>query len=996
MSPRFQSPTPEQSNHSVARQPITYPLVGRKDELSRLRVLMQDAIRGAGRLVILIGPAGIGKTRLLTEFASTASAATVLTGRAWEEGGAPPFWPWIEALRGTSDAQSPHTGEYSDLESVVGLTPEPSTLASGTYARLTSERSRFRLFDGVVQHLSNLSARSPTLVLLEDIASADPSTVALLRFVAPRITRVRALILVTSREVAPENPNYGPLHRLRNESNCEEIFLGPLGPGDIERVLAESLPGEVPPKVTATVFERTQGNPLYLHEAIRALRSGGECPALEEWVPRSFRHEIHSRLADLTAETRAVACAGAVIGRSFELDAAGGVLGFDRQSVLNAVDALVAEGLLEQDPAAAASFRFKHELIRDGLYLATPLAERSRLHERVATYLEESEAIVGPAGHASRIARHYVLGAPAVADARSVWHHIIQAGDSSTESLAYEEAARLYQTSIEFATSQQDILVTLLKLGHANTRSGNAPRGRECYRQAAAISVRLGDSESLAKAALGYAEIPDYGQVNLVLVGLLESALASIPNALVGVRALLMASLSAALYWTDPETSKGGLEYRRSLALRAVELARSTGDPAIISAAMTNAYLSCWTPDNLEEREAMVAEIIGTPGAPVDSQSALQTLGWRMIDSLEGGNVHEADACLDEYVRLAEDSNQPSFLFWAVLWRSMRALMRGKYSISEGLRQEAVQLGDQCQDQSMFSNACLSQFAMACLETNRLSECEEIVQRQAETYPQIPAWRAGLALIYAQTGRTDAAETIMRDFTRKDLTDLRRDNNYLATLSLLAEVSILLSDVTSARLIRGLLAPYSDRAVVYGLGVLCTGSVCRTLGNLSAVLGDLDDARRFYEEGIQTNVSMGAEPALAYCEFGLGVLLLTSGADPNRGRLLLESARARASRLAMQTLSVLIGAQWQGLVSGTPTHDGDISSNPWSLTPREIGILALVAKGRTNMQIAHELFLSDKTVARHMQNILSKMGVPSRAAAAAAALRSGILGQEAG
>jgi DNA-binding CsgD family transcriptional regulator len=952
--------------------------VGRAAELAWLESLRDSAVAGRGHVAVLIGPAGIGKTRLVEEFLAASPDSTVLMGHVWEQGGAPPFWPWIEALRATAPEPSA-AAEPADLENVVGLPPEDRPATD----RIAAERAWFRLFDGVARHLRRLAAQYPLIMLLEDIGAADASSLRLLRYITRRIASVRILIVATSRDLGPGDPNHEPLNDLLGEPRCESLLIRPLGESDV-RVLVGTVLGAPPPgALVRRLVDKTNGNPLYLHEAARALIGRGVADGLGEWVPPSFRHELERRLAGLTADAQALATAGAVLGRSFDPRIAAAVADGPGTLTLDAIDRLGDAEILEDDPVQRGHVRFRHELIHDVVYLGCPHSRRSRLHARAGEYLEN---IGGPgaAGAASSVARHYLLGADALGDADTVWSRLMRAADLSLAAHAYEDAVRLYASALDFASGGQ-VLTTLLRCGSAHTRAGDAAGGRDFYRRAASAAQRLDDPVGLAQAALGYAETPDYGALNPALVGLLQSALAALPAAEKRLRALVTAALAAALYWADPQTAMGQLAYREALASEAVALAEETADPAAYAAAAASAYLSSWGPDNLQERERIVAAISSRSAGPGDEQLRLQALGWRMIDFLERGDVHNADIALSEYVRLADDTGQPSAAFWAHLWRSMRALLRGDYASSEQLLAEAERLGRQCQDRTMFTNACYSQYAMVCLDMNRLDDCAPIVRQQAEAFPQITAWRAGQALVDARLGRIESAASIVRELTEDGCRGIRRDNNFLATMALLADTVSLIHDTDAARTVLGLLEPFRDRAIVYGLGTLCTGSACRNIAALHAELGQWEQAQLLFDEAVRRNRLLGAEPALAYSEYGLGAVLRASGADPGRAGRLLDSAGARARRLSLAFLSDVLS---RSTADAPPSRSDPV----FGLSPREIEVLRLVAKGRTNQQIAEQLFLSDKTIARHMQNILAKLEVSSRAAATAMALRAGILG----
>src|SRR4051794_15565654 len=196
--------------------------VGRGRELDLLGARLDDAMAGRGSLVLLAGEAGIGKSRLCAELASRAAArgARVLTGRCWEAGGAPAFWPWIDALRtGAPDAAQ----LLSDVAAPAGDDPEAA---------------RFRLFDGVAGQVQAAAGQRPVLLVLDDVHAADAPSLLLLRFLAQRLGDARLLVVAAYRddEVGPDHPL--AIDDLLRSPRAHRVALRGLERADAERYLA--------------------------------------------------------------------------------------------------------------------------------------------------------------------------------------------------------------------------------------------------------------------------------------------------------------------------------------------------------------------------------------------------------------------------------------------------------------------------------------------------------------------------------------------------------------------------------------------------------------------------------------------------------------------------------------------------------------------------------------------------------------------------------------
>jgi predicted ATPase len=164
--------------------------VGRERELEELLGALEDAARGHGHLVLLTGEPGIGKTRLMVELAQLAARrdVRVVTGRCWEEGGAPPYWPWIQILRSAG----------GDLEQLAAS--EAESHARGTASGVTPESERIRLFDAVARFLTDESAETPLLLTLDDVHAADEPSLLMLRFLGQTLSGTRLMLVASYRD----------------------------------------------------------------------------------------------------------------------------------------------------------------------------------------------------------------------------------------------------------------------------------------------------------------------------------------------------------------------------------------------------------------------------------------------------------------------------------------------------------------------------------------------------------------------------------------------------------------------------------------------------------------------------------------------------------------------------------------------------------------------------------------------------------------------------
>src|SRR5215218_886971 len=307
--------------------------VGREAELAALVGGLDDAAAGSGRLFMLAGEPGIGKSRLAEELAECARGrgARMLTGRCWEAGGAPVYWPWVQALRA-------HVRETDDgaLRAQLGagaaelaqIVPElrqrfPELPPPSPVER---EGGRVRLFDAVAELLRAAARPGPIVLVLDDLHAADEPSLLLLRFVTRELGSIGMLIIGAYRDVAPapEDPLTELLAELSREPIMRRLSLGGLSEPEVARYLELTASAASSPALAATLREKTEGNPLFIGEIVRLLaveadRSPSrDAPQLA--IPQSVRDVIARRLTYLTEECNRVMLLASVLGREFAVD----------------------------------------------------------------------------------------------------------------------------------------------------------------------------------------------------------------------------------------------------------------------------------------------------------------------------------------------------------------------------------------------------------------------------------------------------------------------------------------------------------------------------------------------------------------------------------------------------------------------------------------------------------------------------------------------------
>lgn len=413
-------------------------LVGRADEVSCLRRMLATTVAGHGRLVLVTGEPGVGKTRITEELGRRAAGVAVAWGHCPEEPGAPPFWPWAQVLRGllgdlpADRQQAVLAPNRADLGALV---PESTGPPPAGPPVVDVEAVRFRVCRAVVAVLRRLAAGRPLLILIDDVHWADAGSLRLLPVLAAELASARILVVVTYREPGEAMPA-DTMAALARLATVDRLPLRGLTEGDVRRLMAVRL-GAVPDEqLVQVVHDRSAGNPFFVLELVRLLGSERRLAAAQEAaaseVPAGVRDVLRRRLAGLPEQTQAILLVAAVVGREFDLGVLRDAAGLPDEAVLDAVEAALLSGLVTEEPAVGR-FRFTHALVREAIYRQVSRARRAWLHARVA------QALDGRPGSADRAGEHWGFAAPVVG-ARTALPHLVAAADEALATLAHERA----------------------------------------------------------------------------------------------------------------------------------------------------------------------------------------------------------------------------------------------------------------------------------------------------------------------------------------------------------------------------------------------------------------------------------------------------------------------------------------------------------------------------------------------------------------------------
>jgi hypothetical protein len=865
--------------------------VGREDLVARVCGDLDAARAGAGRLLVLSGEPGIGKTRATEEALRLAAERGLVPLAAWCRREASAFWPWAGVLRELRSGLGPGWLERvgSDAALLRLVVPELVPDAPFEQPRLARADGSFQLADAIARAVAEAARERPLLLAFDDLHEADGGTLMALSLLADVLAARALCVVATHREAEVEaSPEHSAvLARIARRGT--RWSLDGLAVDEVRDLLARH---GAPHRddLAARVHARTGGNPLFVIELARELARG-----VEDALPRGVRDVARARLAPADAATREILGVAALIGEPLELALLARACGRSPEDAMRSLVVARGAGLLHE---RGGRFAFPHDLLREAIAADLEPAERARLHARIGAALEAG----GPAegDRLVRLAHHFAEAAScggaelAVAYART-------AAARERERGAFAQAAALLRRALDaygFASDPDPVVraALLLGLGEAEAGAGRGEAARGALAEAAAIARSRRDPEALASAALAWpvssaAQIfPDrYGDAERAK--LLSDALAALPPDSAAMRARILAALSSA----DPD--------REATTREALALARESGDGEALAEALVARHWALWEPAHAHERLALADALVALARRLGDRVVELRGEAARTADLLELGEraaFEEAAARLNALVARIPVAR---FRFSASALAGLCAFLDGDLARAERCAAEALAIGREAEVPE--AGAVFAAQLMALRQQQgRLAELEPALRaagRGSGVGSGLAAAAHALALFEA--GRDDEARSVFEPLADADLSVAAGDAGGAARLLFLAELCVALEDRKRAAQFYGHLLPYAERHVVVG-GALCFGSAARLLARLAELDGRGDAARAHFETALARDGALGARPWLAHTRADFAAWLGASplASDRERGLALAEQALADADRHGLEAV----------------------------------------------------------------------------------------------
>jgi hypothetical protein len=900
---------PAASEGTRAPIALSTPFVGRARVLDQLSWALAATSTKQGSLALLIGEAGIGKTRCTTELEALARGAGVGTwvGRCIEHGAAPACWPFIQILRAASAESTLEPELRKDMQQMLEQLdpsgPEPQSMAA--------ESARVRFLDRIARTLVSAAQNATRLVVIDDLHCADESSLRALALLGPMLAGSRMFVVATTRDVdARAQAAAALVARLRP---AHAITLAALTEEDIASYLQAMLNRPPPAEWTRGVLLRTGGNPLFVHEAVRTAleRWDGESPlrAQDVPVPLAAREFVSQRLSRLSHPVREMLAIASVIGTEFGLSLLQRTCGLGSQPVLIMLnEALVARVLESCDER---SYRFAHALLRELIYDDLSVARRAELHASVGLALE---ALAPLEPSVQQLAFHFHLALDPEFAPRAARYAAL-AGDSAMRVYAYEEAAEFYAWAVEAhaALPVQDhasLGRTLLKHAAALVCAGMPDEARSRCEQAIALARERQLPEILVEAARLLRPSNRAAQVpNPVALAALEEALASLPESATAARVRTYAQLAC----IPPYAYR--IEESKRLSEESLRLARTSGDRGLELEALGARLYTLSGPDTPDELLALTDQLLDAERRP-DSWLISDAHIARYLTFLGIGRAEEADNAL---LAFGKEAQALRVRPWA--WHQQRFLAHR--TLDAGLVDEAEQRFEQLwiEGQALglgYAAAIHSaqSIALAMVRTGRSSALNPLGDPLWHWARQIPFYRAWrIARAIAQGERLQARQ-VFDELVADRCAAVSRDYAFLGTLVKLTHSAIALGDQPAARMLAELLTPYANRIAITDFGI-SFGAVSHHLGMLAWFLRAQAQAGERFDRAQQINEATGHRLLALRSRVSLAKVLWKTGTSKS------DKARARALAVEVKDAARRCGA---GSLQQSAEHLLDLTS----------------------------------------------------------------------
>lgn len=1001
----------------MAERLISPVFIGRRRQLAAAMSAFERTVGGRSSHLLVVGEAGIGKTRFIDEVAALATdrGAIVIRGscRAAGDGGVPyaPIAEGLRALIRDAPAELVAAAVGSSGSDLARIAP---VFARGEdiRGRQSAESLQARLLDALLGFIERLSQPSPVLIVAEDLHWADAATRHTVAFLAGtlRTESVTMVLSYRSDELPRRHPIVAWLAGLERSDRLERIDLAPFDTVETHELMAAILEAEPMPALVERIHQRSEGNAFFIEE----LLGGQHSERGEVGLPPTLRDVLLGRIASTPDAAMSVASIVAVAGRPVEHDLLSAVAGTPEPDLLSAVrEAVGANLLVPQRVGEDEGYGFRHSLLREAVYEDLLPGERRAIHRRLAEALmgEPVDAIGRDAGGWAELAHHWA----AARDDQRAFGASLQAGDSAEAAFAFEMAGRQYDRALELweripgaETVAGFDRVDLLR------RAARAAEASDDRRHAAALRRQAVDAVDRHDQPVRTAVLIEELGRALYRVGETDASLRSYEQAVAMLpsdppsaeRARVLAGLGQIWMLLDrfDESVKvcaEAIRVARQVGAAAEEghASNTMGIALVCQGLCDDGFAALETGLSIALR-VRIADDVGR--AYVNLTDGLRFCGQdrAALDRVEEGIAASAAMGVGRaYGSLLRAHGARSAFNLGRWWEAAAQIERVFAALGQGRNEELYVLAYTAE----FTVAS-GDHATAEARLTRFADRLEGQQIEMQFLTPYASARAELAL----WRRLPAEAWAVID---QAMSLLRKGRAHHLTSQVCRVGAWALADLAQLAMARR-----DEKAAAEAVE-----RISRLRDEVGAILEDLSTFApprpRHYADAATVDAEVSraagaADPALwqtaaerwsacecayleAYARWREGEAHLDCG---NRGPAAesLRYAHAIATGLPAPPLvdgieSLAKRARINFAHVGSAKSQAPVDArDPFMLTPREREVLALIAEGRTNRQIAEILFITENTAGVHVSRILGKLGAASRTEAASIAHRAGI------
>lgn len=979
---------------------VTPVLIGRTREMETLERALGAAKGGVGRCVLIAGEAGIGKSRLIQELIGRAAPEgfSIVQGNCFEQSSSSPYAPWADALRAflaqksaseTVELLGPLASEF------VKLLPELSLLIPGLQPTppLDPQAEKGRLFESIARLGASLSASHPMLVVLEDLHWSDQQSLELMRFFVRRVGTLPVLFLGTCRSEETTSQLSHHLAELSRNRLATEMQLQRLDRDQVEQLarVILKIPHPVEPGLLEDLERLAKGNPFLIEEVLKAVAAspGSQTPA----IPRSAEDLTQREMEKLSGSARRILSLAAVIGDRFDFGLLQEIAVQDELSVLRNLKELIAARLVLEE--TADQYAFRHALVREAVYASLMLRERKALHQTIGETMERQ------------------AGAQVAVPAAPLAYHFYRAEDWP-KAMEYSQRAGLQAQALY---APREALAQFSQAIDAARHLGLPVPGPSLRGRAQALEI-LGDFD---QARGGYEAVLEMARREANRVDEWQ------------------ALMDLGFLWQSRELNRAG-EYFQS----ALELARILGEPSIVARTLNR--VGNWHMNRGQAREALPChrDALETFRHLHDQRGIAQTMDLLGIVSYQLGESIQGAAYLEQAVPILRDLNDRQGLVNVLTNLTLRARTETEvlgeidYLQLTAPSDEAFQIAhgfNWYQGEAL----ALIQGAISLQQAGRYGQALERVSRARHLVEESQN-RFSLARMHLILGRiyvdllalAEAQQHFGTGFTVAK--ELGSELLIQSATAHLAQAAVLQRDLERARaLLTGMLkagypngqelvperacwAAWAELELADGrpgsaletidrllasapnlaqYGPQAIPPLSRLRGQTLAALGRMAEAEAEFQGTLPVATRHGQRPILWRLHLDLGKLYGQMGRRED-GEREFALARAMIEELGKDVpegglRQAFVEQAWAMVPPPRSLTQRQIAKRRFDgLTEREREIATLIARAKSNREIADELTISEKTAERHIANILKKLDFSSRTQIAVWAVEKGL------